>query len=568
MRQLEKNLRQRTVTLRSERNRFAALAFVWGDLLLELDEDLRIVFASGASDGLLGRDIADLENHLFRDFLAPQFRPLVQEMLHVAQRRGRMDNILVRFVRPDESLSAPVSMSGYFLPDLGGHFFVALRVSVNSLPHELAQSIERDRATGLLDEESLSRVVTERLMAQRETGIRHKFSMFTLDAFVPLCDRMEAVARDEMLSSIGAFLRAHSVAGDTAGRLNTHQFGLLHRPDVAIGDLEKRIAECARDADPAGKGIAIKTSETDFTAGVMPPGDLARGVLYSIRRFCDTQKHGFTFSRLSGQMPNLINDTFGAMRDFGARVDRLEFEAVYQPIVRLPSAEIHHFEVLVRFHDDEGGLIPTDRLITFAEQVHMIHRLDLAMMRRTLKWIRTQLDEGIDARVAVNVSGHSLENPDFCRSVIALFEKNRDALPQLMLEITETVEITDLDMAAKWLGRFRDFGVEICLDDFGTGAANFRYLSVFDIDYVKIDGASIRQSLKTAKGRAFLKSLVDLCHQLDIEVVAEMIETDEMRDLVTKAGFDYAQGYLFGKPEGDITAYWRTLGRKKKRQRQ
>jgi EAL domain-containing protein (putative c-di-GMP-specific phosphodiesterase class I)/PAS domain-containing protein len=563
--QLERSLKNRTSALRNERNRFAALAFVWGDLLLELDEDLKIVFASGAAEGLLGQSTQQIEGRAFRDLLAPQFRALVHEMLLVARRRGRMDNVLVRFARPDESMSPPVSMTGYFLPDLGGHFFVALRVSVNTLPHDLAQSIRRDNATGLLDEESLSRVVTERLISQRETGAQQKFSLFVLDAFDPLCNRMQAIERDEMLSGIGAFLRAHSVAGDTAGRLNSNQFGLLHRPDVKIGELEKRIAQCALDADPAHQGVRITTAETDFTADKTPPGDLARGVLYSIRRFCERQQHGFTFSRLSGQMPNLVNDTFSAMEDFGKRVDRLEFDAVYQPIVRLPSAEIHHFEVLARFYDDQGQLIPTERLITFAEQVNMIHRLDLAMMRRTLKWIRSQLEEGIDARVAVNVSGQSLENPDFCRSVIALFERNRNSLPQLMLEITETAKIEDMDGAAIWLTRFRDFGVEICLDDFGTGASNFRYLSSLDVDYVKMDGISIRQSLRSAKGRAFLKSLVDLCHQLGVEVVAEMIETDEMRELVTKAGFDYAQGYLFGKPERDITSYWQNIGRRKRR---
>ncbi|HBU96943.1 EAL domain-containing protein [Thalassospira lucentensis] len=554
---MDKLIKARTAELRNERNRFAALAFVWGDILLELDGDFRIVFASGASDGILGRRPQQLSGHLFHSLLAKQFQPLVTEMLQVARRRGRMDNIQVRFVHPDEQLSPPVSMSGYFLPDLGDHFFVALRVAINALPPDVARSIKRDHATGLLDEESLSKVVTERLVAQRETGTEHKFTLMTLNAFDPLCKRMEQIERDELLASVGAFLRAHSVAGDTAGRLASNQFGMLHRPDVRIGELEQRIADCARDADPKGVGIEVSSSVTDFTAELIPPGDLARGVLYSIRRFCDRQEHGFTFSRLMGQANNLVNDTFSAMHDFGARVDRLKFDAAYQPIVRLPSAEIHHFEVLVRFYNDDGKLIPTQQLITFAEQVNMVHRLDLAMMRRTIKWIRTQLDLGLTVRVAVNVSGHSLENPDFCRSAIALFERNRDALGQLMIEITETSEITDIDGAAKWISRFREFGIEICLDDFGTGASNFRYLSALEVDYVKIDGESIRQSMKSGKGQAFMRSLVDLCHSIDVEVVGEMIETDEMRELITKAGFDFAQGYLFGKPEADISLYWR-----------
>lgn len=554
---MDKLVKTRTTELRNERNRFAALAFVWGDLLLELDGDLRIVFASGASDGILGRRPQDLAGKMFTGFLAKQFQPLVTEMLQVARRRGRMDNIQVRFTQQDDLLSPPVSMSGYFLPDLGDHFFVALRVAINSLSPDVAATIQRDNATGLLDEESLSRVVTERLVAQRETGTEHQFTLMTLNAFDPLCAQMKQIERAELLSSVGAFLRAHSVAGDTAGRLGTEQFGMLHRSDVPIGDLEKRIGECIRDADPAGVGVEVSSNVTDFTAEVMPPGDLARGVLYSIRRFCDRQEHNFTFSRLMGQADNLVNNTFSAMQDFGMRVDQLKFDTVYQPIVRLPNAEIHHFEVLVRFYDDDGKLIPTQELIAFAEQVNMVHRLDMAMLRRNIKWIRSQLDQGITARVAVNISGHSLENPEFCQSVIALFERNRDALGQLMLEITETSEIHDVESASRWISRFREFGVEICLDDFGTGASNFRYLSAMEVDYVKIDGESIRQSMKTTKGLAFLRSLVELCHEIKVEVVAEMVETEKMRELVTKAKFDYAQGYLFGKPEADITLYWR-----------
>lgn len=554
---MDKLIKARTTALRNERNRFAALAFVWGDLLLELDGDFRIVFASGAADGIMGHRPGELAGKLFTDFLARQFQPLVTEMLHVARRRGRMDNIQVRFAQDREMLSPPVSMSGYFLPDLGDHFFVALRVAITSLSPETAGSIRRDTATGLLDEESLAKVVTERLVAQRETGIAHKFTLMTLNAFDPLCKRMEQIERTELMASVGAFLRAHSVAGDTAGRLGTEQFGMLHRPDVPIGDLEKRIEECVRDADPKRIGVDVTSTMTDFTAEVIPPGDLARGVLYSIRRFCDRQDHGFTFSRLIGQADNLVNSTFSAMQDFGTRVDRLEFDVVYQPIVRLPNAEIHHFEVLVRFHDEGGKLIPTQELIAFAEQVNMVHRLDLAMLRRNLKWIKAQLDSGISVRVAVNISGRSLENPDFCRSALALFERNRESLGQLMLEVTETSEISDIDTAAKWIARFREFGIEICLDDFGTGASNFRYLSAMEVDYVKIDGESIRQSMKSRKGQAFMRSLVDLCHEINVEVVGEMIETDQMRELITKAGFDYAQGYLFGKPESDITLYWR-----------
>lgn len=559
-----RRLLARTQALRNERNRYAALAFCWGDLLLELDESLRVVFATGASAALIGREPDALAGVPIDTLLARPFRALVSEMLEVARRRGRMENIVVRF-EGDKGLSPPLSLAGYFLPDLGGHFFLAVRISVDTLPPALADSIVRESESGLLDAESFATVAAERMLAGRDAGQDYQFSLLTLNAFGDLCGRLEEEARTEMVAGIGAFLRANSVAGDSAGRFDSERFGLLHRPEILVTDLERRIADCARAGDPDGVGVVVDAASDTLAMNDFSEADMARGLVYAIRRFCDQQGRDFALRRLGGSLPILVQDTLGAMRDFTGRVAAGDFAVAFQPIVALPTAEIHHFEALLRFADAKGRPVPAPEVIEFAEEAGLITSFDLAMIRKVLTWLRDGAGRELPCSVAVNVSGQSMTDTGFAGELLEMLDSFGPTAQRVMIEVTETAQMVDLDAAADLVAALHKRDIRICLDDFGTGASNFRYLSALAVDYVKIDGQSVRHALASKNGRAFLESLVGLCKRLKVHTIAEMIEDERTLKLVRACGFDYAQGYLFGRPEADAAAYVRPLTPKKQR---
>ncbi|MBL4719665.1 MAG: EAL domain-containing protein [Alphaproteobacteria bacterium] len=124
-----------------------------------------------------------------------------------------------------------------------------------------------------------------------------------------------------------------------------------------------------------------------------------------------------------------------------------------------------------------------------------------------------------------------------------------------MFEITESAHMSDLDSANKFIQKVRKNGYRVCLDDFGAGSASFQYLSVLEVDIVKLDGSAVRNAQVAAKGRAFFSALTSLCHNLDVETVAEMIETPESLAFVRECGVQTVQGFLFGRPSENVNEF-------------
>jgi EAL domain-containing protein (putative c-di-GMP-specific phosphodiesterase class I) len=151
-------------------------------------------------------------------------------------------------------------------------------------------------------------------------------------------------------------------------------------------------------------------------------------------------------------------------------------------------------------------------------------------------------------RLAVNVSGRSIASPDFVVRAIQLIAKHPKARGRILFELTESAALDDLALADRHLRALRDEGCEICLDDFGAGAASLAYLQQLSLDVLKIDGRYIRDLQRGGREATFVKHLVRLCQELGIRTLAEMVETQEAEDAVREAGVDMAQGWLYGEP--------------------
>jgi EAL domain-containing protein (putative c-di-GMP-specific phosphodiesterase class I) len=112
--------------------------------------------------------------------------------------------------------------------------------------------------------------------------------------------------------------------------------------------------------------------------------------------------------------------------------------------------------------------------------------------------------------------------------------------------------MSDLEAANNFIQSLRKRGYHVCLDDFGAGAASFQYLSVLEVDVVKLDGSAVKNAQKAAKGRAFLSALTELCKRMGVETIAEMVDTPDTLDFCRDCGCNYVQGFLFGKPSRDV----------------
>lgn len=239
------------------------------------------------------------------------------------------------------------------------------------------------------------------------------------------------------------------------------------------------------------------------------------------------------------------DETVARLRVFKDLTSSNAFDVAFQPIVDLKTRTVHHYEALVRFR--EPGAAPFES-IAFAEEMGVIGDFDLAMCRKVISRIQNAAAAGDELHVAVNLSGRSLETKGFIGDLERLLALSKGIKGRLIFEITESSKIEDLTATNAALTRLRDAGYPVCLDDFGAGATAYQYLRELDVDYVKIDGIYVREALTTPNGKAFLKSMTTLCHELGIFTVGEMVETEAEAKLLLEAGVLYGQGYLFGKP--------------------
>jgi EAL domain-containing protein (putative c-di-GMP-specific phosphodiesterase class I) len=182
--------------------------------------------------------------------------------------------------------------------------------------------------------------------------------------------------------------------------------------------------------------------------------------------------------------------------------------------------------------------------VTFAETAGLSEELDWAVLATVCAAAR----RARQTRIAANLSGLTLQSPTFRERLLALLDAEPLLTHRLLIEITETAEIEDEAEAVRTVEALRARGLPLCIDDFGAGAAAFRYLRAFRVDYVKIDGLYVSAAGRSDQDRGIVAGMVDLARTVGARVVAERIETEAEAALMRELGVDYGQGWLYGKP--------------------
>lgn len=236
---------------------------------------------------------------------------------------------------------------------------------------------------------------------------------------------------------------------------------------------------------------------------------------------------------------NLENDLTGA-------VSRGEIEVFYQPQIEIASGRLVAVESLSRWRHPLRGLIPPRDFISDAESTGAIHALGADVLRRACQAAGRWADGGTPLEIAVNVSAVQLSVPSFFAEVSTILTETPLDPRWLILEVTESLAITDLEVAVSGLGSLKGVGVQVSIDDFGTGFSSIEQVKSLPSTELKID-RSLTQSEAPESNNA-MKSIVDLAHELGLRVVAEGIETPLQYDRARHLGCDRAQGFLLGHP--------------------
>ena len=211
-------------------------------------------------------------------------------------------------------------------------------------------------------------------------------------------------------------------------------------------------------------------------------------------------------------------------------------------MVEAASRKVAFYECLMRVYRADGGIAHANEIIPVAERIGLVRMLD----HRVLELVVNELAAAPELQASVNVSPASTVDPDWWAGLGALLRANTSAAERLIIEITETAAIQDVDDARGFVTRVKDLGCRIAIDDFGAGHTSFRNLRKLGVDIVKIDGAFVQNMMKSSDDRAFVHTLIDLSRRLGLKTVAEWVQDEETAALLSEWGCDYLQGALIG----------------------
>lgn len=536
--------------LREDRDRFVAFAFASADILFELDDANALIYADGAVFSILGLRPESILGKPFLNLIPKEDRESVSDLLGSTDKKPRFSHLITRLT-DGEGKPRDFVIAGYKLPYMQHHTFITLSLLRTGMqPHELDQ---RDLRTGLLKQQAFSEKAASAFREAEKSGARISVTLLDIPELAEQFVGPQVAEMDQLLADICQYLQSISYKGDTAAAVGDGNFALLHDDKTSRADIEKHVRDIA--LKHAKKQEEVKLSLTEVTVAdcKLSERDSARALLYTINKFAESKGEEFTIATIAEGYQNMLDDTVKRITTFHKTLEDNAFKLALQPIVDLKTRKPHHFEVLTRLQDDSTFANPFD-FITFGEEAGIIGDFDLAVCQRSVELLNKWKEQGKRPLLSVNLSGNSIGSDLFKDTLLEILRTNHSIRHQLIFEVTESARIEDLPAANKFIQTLRREGNLCCLDDFGVGESSFDYVRHLEVDYVKIDGSYVRDSLDTPRGKHLLRAMIALCQDLGIRTIGEMIEDEKVAQFLMSCGVHLGQGYYYGRPSTDIEA--------------
>jgi diguanylate cyclase (GGDEF)-like protein len=411
-----------------------------------------------------------------------------------------------------------------------------------------AHAAAHDPLTGLANRRHLYELGA-RVLAERSSEGLTGLLLVDLNHFKEVNDTLGHVAGDQVLIQVTQRLVSAAQPGDIVSRLGGDEFAILFvglaAPALAVPRARTILAALDQPIEVDGMRIVVEAS-----AGVaLAP---SRGGIEELLRRADVAMYQAKREGQSIAVYAKARDTADVGRlaltaDLPRAVAEHEFTVNFQPIVDLCTGEVLSTEALARWHHPDRGKLDPTRFLDSVERSGLLSAFSAAVLDQALRAAAAWRAAGFDLPVAVNVSPRSLLDPDFPEMVLDHLERAGVPPEGLIVELTESLTLSQLDVVDDALGTLRDFGVRLALDDFGTGYSSLATLARVPVHELKIDRTFVSAMDGTAEA-AVVRSTIELGRSLDMLVVAEGVESEEQRRRLWELGCPAGQGHLFARP--------------------
>jgi diguanylate cyclase (GGDEF)-like protein/PAS domain S-box-containing protein len=441
-------------------------------------------------------------------------------------------------------------------PNVAGLVFTLRDVTEqHKLEEELKHQAFHDALTGLPNRLLFRDRIAQRAVTANRAGEVSGVLFVDLDDFKLVNDTMGHSVGDDLLIAVAARLSSLVRDSDTAARLGGDEFALLIGPaenTAAVEATAERIVAAFEEpfALPAGLvtssvtvGVATTEDSTD-TDELLRHADLA---LYAAKAAGKRQWRRYQPVLSAGLIRR--REIQEALAE---AVAQSAFSLAYQPIVALDTGELAGFEALIRWPHPHWGMMHPGQFITLAEDTGQIIAIGAWVLGRAtadiMRCRQAAEPGGRDLYVSVNVSARQFADPSFADTVRQVLATSGLDSQSLMLELTETALLRRDEQLHADLEELKSIGVRLAIDDFGTGYSSLSYLRDLPMDVVKMDRSFVEGIADSDQRLALAEGIVQIARTLSLEVVAEGIETEVQRDLLSSMGCHYGQGYLLAMP--------------------
>ncbi|MES2636066.1 MAG: EAL domain-containing protein [Pseudomonadota bacterium] len=437
--------------------------------------------------------------------------------------------------------------------------YESMQDKINDATSMLRYQAQHDDLTGLVNRREFEVRLERSLKSVHESGAQHVFCYMDLDQFKLVNDTCGHAAGDELLRQISVLLANRMRDRDTLARLGGDEFGLLLE-NCSLSDasqitntLLKIVHDYRYMHDDKifniGVSIGMVVVNKSFTS-VSEIIHAADSACYSAKKAGRNQSFLFSAGDLEvTQRRSQVE----AILDITDEIDDEQFMLFCQPIVPLSSnvPAQHHYEILIRKISLDGKLMLPTSFIPSAERYHLMPNIDRWVIKNTFSAYREMLDrsdEKCNYVFSINLSGTSLGDKSLLGFIREQFVVYAIPPTSICFEITETSAIVNLKNTIQLFTALRKLGCSFALDDFGSGMSSFTYLKNFEVDYLKIDGAFVKEMHLNKIDHAMVRSIHSVAEAMNIKTVAEFVENEAILKELKAIGVHYGQGMHLGSP--------------------
>jgi len=425
------------------------------------------------------------------------------------------------------------------------------------LTHKLSWEASHDALTGLINRRRFEQHLVDAIASVKDSNEQHALCYLDLDQFKVVNDTVGHIAGDELLRQITALIQKGVRTNDMLARLGGDEFGILLTQCSSSQATE--IAENLKDLVHQFRFIwSGKTFIIGVSIGVVAIDQTTQDLMELLGAADAACYAAKARGRNCVHLYSLDDDELIKQRGERQLISKISraletnrFCLYYQKIVSITSKPlVEHYEILIRMMDENGKIVSPNQFIPAAERYGLITEIDCWVIENFFSNYHKLPEKDVLSQglYTINLSGASISNNQFLRFLIEQFYRYQVPPQTIGFEITETAAIANFEQARYFMSELKKIGCCFALDDFGSGLSSFAYLMNLPVDYLKIDGAFVKNISHNLISQALVQGFNRIAHAMNLQTIAEFVEDDTILEKLREIGVDYAQGYGIARP--------------------